>query len=55
MSDWCASHPKYEAKRRPGSLCGRCWQLYFLGHPEEKPPTMNYDTKECSHAQTNEG
>jgi hypothetical protein len=37
MSNWCAVHPRYEAKRKPGSICGECWRLYFLKNPEEKP------------------
>ena len=37
MSNWCAVHPRYEAKRKPGSICGECWKLYFLKNPEEKP------------------
>lgn len=37
MSDWCKHHPKYEAKRKPGSVCGRCWELWFLRNPELKP------------------
>lgn len=36
MSNWCRSHPKYEAKRKPQSLCGQCWKLYFLCNPEKK-------------------
>lgn len=36
MSDWCQSHPTYSAKRPPNSLCGRCFQLYFLRNPELK-------------------
>lgn len=36
MSDWCVSHPKYSAKRKPNSLCGRCWALWFIRNPEEK-------------------
>lgn len=36
MSDWCRSHPRYEAKRKPLSLCGQCWKLYFLRNPEKK-------------------
>lgn len=36
MSEWCASHPRYQAKREPGSICGRCWQLFFLRCPEIK-------------------
>lgn len=36
MGDWCQSHPRYSAKRRPGSTCGRCWQLFFRKNPEEK-------------------
>lgn len=38
MMDWCASHPKYEAKRKPNSLCGRCWALYFIKNPEDRNP-----------------
>ncbi len=37
MRDWCKEHPKYEAKRKPGSTCGTCWHLYFLKNPEAKP------------------
>lgn len=37
MSHWCKHHPRYEAKRTPKALCGDCWQLYFLRHPENKP------------------
>lgn len=57
MSHWCTQHPKYEAKRQPNSLCGRCWQLYFFSHPEEKPPTPTIENqgKEWTHAQTKEG
>ena len=36
MSHWCNQHPRYAAKRTPGSLCGECWRLYFLKNPEEK-------------------
>lgn len=55
MSHYCQQHPRYEAKRKPGSVCGRCWQLYFFSHPEEKLPTTEYYGKECAHAQTKEG
>lgn len=34
--NWCQQHPRYEAKRKPNSLCGRCWSLFFLKNPEEK-------------------
>jgi len=37
MSDWCKSHPRYSAKKMPNSLCGKCFQLYFLKNPEVKP------------------
>ena len=36
MSHYCGEHPRYEAKREPSGLCGRCWQLYFYKHPEAK-------------------
>lgn len=36
MSHWCQSHPKYEAKREPNSLCGECWRLWFFKNPELK-------------------
>lgn len=36
MGHYCKEHPRYEAKRKPGSICGRCWELYFLRNPEEK-------------------
>lgn len=36
MMHWCKEHPRYEAKRRPGSLCGKCWQLWFMRNPEQK-------------------
>lgn len=36
MSHWCATHPRYSAKRQPNSLCGDCWKLWFLRNPEEK-------------------
>lgn len=36
MSEWCAEHPRYSAKRRPNSLCGRCWQLWFFRNPEDR-------------------
>lgn len=36
MSHYCTSHPRYEAKREPKSLCGNCWRLYFYRCPEEK-------------------
>ena len=40
MSHWCGSHPRYEAKREPGSLCGHCWRLWFLKNPELKSDTV---------------
>lgn len=36
MADYCKSHPRYSAKRMPKSLCGKCFELYFLAHPEDK-------------------
>lgn len=36
MMYWCKEHPRYSAKRKPGSLCGRCWALWFLRNPEER-------------------
>lgn len=36
MMAWCKTHPRCSAKRMPNSLCGRCFQLYFLKNPEEK-------------------
>ena len=36
MSHFCRSHPRYEAKREPNSICGACWQLYFYKNPEAK-------------------
>jgi hypothetical protein len=36
MSHYCETHPRYEAKREPNSICGNCWQLYFLRCPEIK-------------------
>lgn len=36
MSHWCKQHPRYAAKRTPGSVCGDCWALFFLKNPEEK-------------------
>lgn len=36
MSHWCATHPRYSAKRKPNSVCGECWKLYFLKNPEAK-------------------
>lgn len=30
MSHWCEQHPKYSAKRKPGSLCGKCWACQEL-------------------------
>lgn len=36
MSDYCKAHPRYSAKRPPNSLCGRCFELYFLRNPELK-------------------
>lgn len=36
MSHYCASHPRYEAKREPNSLCGRCWKLWHLRCPEQR-------------------
>lgn len=36
MSHYCGEHPRYEAKREPSGLCGRCWQLWFYKNPEAK-------------------
>lgn len=36
MSHWCKSHPRYEAKREPNSVCGDCWHLWHLKNPELK-------------------
>lgn len=33
---WCGEHPRYEAKREPAGLCGRCWSLFFIKNPEAK-------------------
>lgn len=33
---WCEEHPRYEAKREPNSLCGRCYELWYLRCPERK-------------------
>lgn len=41
MSNWCQSHPRYEAKQKPGSTCGDCWKLYFLKNPEEKQEVID--------------
>ena len=41
MSHWCEQHPKYSAKRKPGSLCGKCWALFFLKNPEEKQEVLD--------------
>lgn len=43
MSHWCKDHVTYEAKRQPRSECKRCWDLYDLSHPEEKPPVVRED------------
>lgn len=43
MSHWCQQHVSYEAKRQPQSACDACWRLYFLSHPEEKPPVGRED------------
>jgi hypothetical protein len=45
MSHWCASHPRYEAKRPPGSLCGECWKLYLLRCPEHNQEGENHATR----------
>ena len=36
MSHYCQTHPRYEAKREPNSLCGECWRLWFLKNPEPR-------------------
>lgn len=36
MSHYCPEHKRYEAKREPSGLCGRCWSLWFLKNPEAK-------------------
>lgn len=36
MADWCGEHPRYSAKRKPNSLCGKCWALWFIRNPEFK-------------------
>jgi hypothetical protein len=36
MSHFCQTHPRYEAKREPNSLCGECWTLWFYRCPERK-------------------
>ena len=25
----CRNHPQYQAKRKPRSMCTRCWELWF--------------------------
>ena len=40
MSHFCKEHPKYEAKREPSGLCGKCWALYFYKNPESKEGLM---------------
>lgn len=44
--DWCSEHPRYEAKRKPNSLCGRCWELYFIKNPEDRHPVEERRTQE---------
>ena len=36
MSHYCKSHPRYEAKREPNSICGRSWELFSYKNPEAK-------------------
>ena len=40
MSHYCKEHPRYEAKREPSGLCGKCWALYFYKNPESKEGLM---------------
>ena len=40
VSHYCKEHPKYEAKREPSGLCGKCWALYFYKNPESKEGLM---------------
>lgn len=42
MADWCKSHPRYSAKKTPGSLCGSCWALWFLKNPEDWRNTTSF-------------
>jgi hypothetical protein len=45
MSHFCTVHPRYEAKRAPNSICGKCWQLFFYKNPELKIGAIDtYDT-----------
>lgn len=36
MSHYCKSHPRFEGKSIPKSICGDCWHLYFIRNPEDK-------------------
>ena len=44
MADWCKTHPTYSAKRPPKSLCGKCFELYFLKNPEDSRNTLGFRT-----------
>jgi hypothetical protein len=45
MSHFCTVHPRYEAKREPNSLCGKCWLLFFYKNPEQKREFRDTYTK----------
>lgn len=36
MADYCKQHPRYSAKKEPNSLCGKCFELWFIRCPEER-------------------
>lgn len=38
MSHFCKSHPRYEGKSEPNSICGDCFQLWRWKNPELNDP-----------------
>ena len=44
MADYCKAHPRYSAKRPPKSLCGKCFELWFLRNPEDPKNTQGFRT-----------
>jgi hypothetical protein len=34
--NWCKKHPKYQAKRRPRTLCDACWWLWLESVQHDK-------------------
>lgn len=45
MSDWCPTHKTYSAKRPPKSLCGKCFELWFLRNPEDWRNSPHFKTE----------